>query len=186
MTIRYPGLHSLLIVLLTAVVLTSGCSAPKKYIYTEIRIEAPPEAVWQVLANNQRYPEWNPYHVRVDGELKEGNELEVEIHKPNGQQLVIHPHVMRIELHKRLDWGGGIGGIFTGKHSFRLYDISVENSECVHTQLIQDETFAGIVLPFLELDAIQEGYKAMNQALKKRVETLAGCPQRLSEALING
>tara|TARA_Y100001949_G_C15976368_1_gene326250 strand:+ start:218 stop:733 length:516 start_codon:yes stop_codon:yes gene_type:complete len=153
----------------------SGCSMPRKYIHTDIVVEAPPQAVWAVLADNERYPEWNPYHVRVDGTLEQGNQLEVELHKPNGEQLVIHPHVMRIDKYRQLDWGGGISGIFTGEHSFRLYEVDTDEAGCTHTRLVQDETFAGLVLPFLSLDAIEEGYQNMNLALKQRVEKHTSC-----------
>jgi len=35
---------------------------------------------------------------------------------------------------------------------------------------VQKEDFVGLAIPFAEFDAIQEGYKQMNRALKIRAE----------------
>ncbi|MDH3326951.1 MAG: SRPBCC domain-containing protein [Gammaproteobacteria bacterium] len=138
----------------------------EKYIYTEITINTPVEAVWAVLVNNQDYPNWNPYHVRVEGQLKKGEKLFVKIHKPNGAKVEIEPHVMRIYPFKELTWGGGIKGIFFGEHVFLLEAIDANT-----TRLIQKEEFSGIAIPFAALEAIEEGYTQMNEALKQKLET---------------
>ena len=148
-----------------AVWAVSGCKG--KHIHTEISINAEPEVVYGVLADNARYPEWNPYHVRVEGALEIGNELQVEIHKPNGDTVNIHPKVMRIFPGRELTWGGGIKGIFFGEHVFLL-----EQTDTGGTHLIHKEDFNGIFVPFASLDAVEEGYNAMNHALKKRVEAM--------------
>ncbi|MCP4398752.1 MAG: SRPBCC domain-containing protein [bacterium] len=148
------------VVLLAA--LTSACG---KHIYTEMPIEASPKEVWAILADNENYPNWNPYHVKVEGELAPGEKLLVEIHKPNGKELTIHPKVMRVEPETELTWGGGIKGLFFGEHVFLL-----EERRNGTTLLVQQETFEGIFVPFAGLDAIEEGYKEMNQALKERAE----------------
>lgn len=152
---------------LVFVAMVSGCSVlPDKNIHTEIVIDARPEIVWAVLVDNANYPEWNPYHVRVEGRLVEGEALLVELHKPNGKQLEIEPRVLRVDPYRELTWGGGIRGIFFGEHRFLLEPAASEKTRLVHS-----ETFAGIAVPFAELDAIEEGYRKMNRALKKRVET---------------
>jgi len=154
-----------LISILLFITSNASFAFPAKHIYTEIIIDAPVEAVWVVLADNNAYPQWNPYHVKVDGELKLGNALDVEIHKPNGDTVEIEPHVMRIIPYRELTWGGGIKGIFYGEHVFLLE--AIENNK---TRLIQKEDFSGLVIPFASLEAIEEGYTEMNEALKIRVE----------------
>jgi len=138
---------------------------PEKKIYTEIDIAAPVEKVWDVLVDNESYPSWNPYHVKVEGTLGLGTKLNVEIHKPNGQKVEIEPYVMELEKNKKLTWGGGISGVFKGVHVFEL--ISVNENK---TTLIHRERFSGIVIPFASLDTIEEGYLLMNEALKMKVE----------------
>ena len=155
------GLTSLLTSLLTA-----GCaSLPSQHVYTEIEIEAPVQRVWRILADNESYPEWNPYHVSVRGELVVGRKIEVLLHKPNGEQVEIEPRVMRVTPMRELTWGGGVRGIFHGEHVFMLEEIDAEI-----TRLVHKEDFVGIAVPFASLDAIEDGYRQMNQALKIRAE----------------
>jgi uncharacterized protein YndB with AHSA1/START domain len=54
-------------------------------ISREIEIDAPPDAVWAVLADTGAYPEWNPFVRRLSGELREGERLEAEIAPPGGR-----------------------------------------------------------------------------------------------------
>lgn len=72
---------------------------------------------------------------------------------------------MRIDPPRELAWGGGIRGIFFGEHVFRL-----ESGGEGVTRLIHEETFSGFAVPFVSLDAIEDGYRGMNVALKARVE----------------
>jgi hypothetical protein len=136
-----------------------------KYTYTEIEIAAPPEAVWAVLANNTRYPEWNPYHVKVTGDFVPGGKLVVDVHKPNGEDVTVKPRLLRFEPNRELTWGGGIRGLFYGEHVFLL-----EPAGPNRTRLIHKEAFKGLLVRFVPLEAIDEGYKRMNQALKAYVE----------------
>ena len=76
---------------------SNGCPViPGKNIYSEIERSAKPETAWSVLVDNNKYPERNPYHVKVEGTLAAGNKLFVEIHKPNGDKVEIEPHAMRM------------------------------------------------------------------------------------------
>ncbi len=147
--------------LLALPALLPGCL----HIHTELDIDAPPDEVWAVLADTPAYPEWNPYHVRVEGPLERGKKLEVEVHKPNGHELTIHPRVKVIEPGAELTWGGGVPGIFVGRHVFRL-----EALPDGRTRLVHEERFRGIAVPFAELDSIEEGYEQVNRALAQRVQ----------------
>lgn len=154
------------VVVFTIPLILTACGLmPEKRIYTEINIQASPEKVWQVLVDNESYPSWNPYHVKVVGKLQEGAPLIVSIHKPNGARLEIEPKVMRLDRNKELTWGGGVPGIFTGEHQFIL-----SRNADASTHLIHKELFQGWVVPFASLEAIEEGYRRMNEALKLKVE----------------
>ncbi len=150
-----------------AALMATGCSfLPEKHIHTEIEIQAPPQTVWEILVNNEAYPSWNPYHVKVEGKMETGSRLFVEIHKPNGEKVEIEPHVMRIIPFKELVWGGGLRGVFFGEHSFLLSPLGDQSTHLVHK-----EHFSGITIPFASLDSIEEGYQLMNEALKARAES---------------
>lgn len=144
----------------------TGCSVlPVRSFHTQIEIDAPPEAVWDVLADTARYAEWNPYHVKVHGPLRVGEDLDVLIVKPNGDQVELAPTVMRIEPPRELTWGGGIHGLFFGEHAFLI-----EPLDTARSLFVQKEEFKGLFVPFASLGSIEEGYNQMNEALKQRVE----------------
>ncbi|WP_323783434.1 SRPBCC domain-containing protein [Thalassovita sp.] len=142
-------------------------------IDTAIDLPAPVDAVWRVLTDIDAYPQWNPYHVHVEGVLQRGRKLTVKIVKPNGNSLTIHPRVLELEENRSLVWGGGPAGLFRGVHWFDLDPI---NPGC--TRLHHTEVFSGLFVSYAELDAIEPGYERMNQALKARlsdVGTATGC-----------
>jgi len=150
-----------------AVALLAGAALPSQAmnVHTEILIEAAPESIWATLTDLERYPIWNPYHVQVYGELTEGNKLDLVIHKPNGKVIEIRPRVMRVEKNKALVWGGGVPLIFIGQHVFEL-----EYVQLGCTRLIHRERFSGLLVGFLDLSGIEEGYINMNENLKEYVE----------------
>jgi len=39
-------------------------------VSTEIDIAAPPSAVWKVLTDYDRYPDWNPFLIKLCGDKK--------------------------------------------------------------------------------------------------------------------
>lgn len=151
---------------LSLILLVSGCSSIA--IRTAVEIEAPPNEVYEVLADLERYPEWNPYHRKIEGDFDEGAAMKIYVTRPDGKEVKVPPHMMRIVKNKEMTWGGGIKGIFYGVHSFTITPQSNGN-----TLLQQDEDFSGFAVRFADLppDVIAAGYHQMNMALKKRVET---------------
>ncbi len=138
-------------------------------IRTVIEIDAPPEKVYSVLADLESYPEWNPYHRKVEGKFKEGEALKIYVKRPDGKDVEVPPHMIKIKENEEITWGGGIKGVFYGVHSFRI-----SSPEPGKTILRHDEDFSGFAIIFADLppDVIAEGYHKMNMALKKRVENI--------------
>ncbi len=146
--------------------LLTGCSDIA--IRTVVQIDAPIEEVYEVLADIDSYPNWNPYHRRIEGKYEEGSELTIHVLRPDGKEVKVPPHMMRIVENEEITWGGGMKGIFYGVHTFKL-----KSSEQGKTVLMHNEDFSGIAIGFADLppDVIAEGYHQMNMALKSRVET---------------
>lgn len=71
--------------LLTVFLVTTGCSSIS--IRTAIEINAPKEDVYDVLADLDSYPEWNPYHKKIEGEFVEGADLTVYVLRPDGKKI---------------------------------------------------------------------------------------------------
>ena len=134
-----------------------------------IDIDAPPEAVWAVLADSASYPEWNPFIVQLNGELRVGARLDVRIKPPGGRAVPLKPTVLAVEPERELRWRGRLllPGLFDGEHRFQ-----VEPLGDTRARFVQSERFTGILVRPLAkaLDRTERGFDEMNAALKARSE----------------
>lgn len=140
-------------------------------LYTEIEIEAPPSTVWKVLMEFEAYSEWNPFIPQLLGKAVDGAKLEVKIHPPGGSATVFRPTVQSVKEEGEFRWLGHllIPGLFDGLHIFELHKNGNET-----TRFVQREEFRGVLVPLFwrMLDTkTRQGFIAMNEALKQRVET---------------
>ena len=138
-------------------------------IHTEIGIDRPAAAVWDILVDIERWPEWNPF-ARASGRLAVGEVLEVEIRPAGKSPMTFRPNVVKLDPGVELRWLGhlGVAGICDGEHGFR-----VEPEGDRRCRFAQFETFKGVLSgPILWLagDATRRGFEAMNLALKARAE----------------
>jgi hypothetical protein len=138
-------------------------------ITTRIEIDAPPSAVWSVLIERARYPEWNPFVRRWGGELRVGNRMSVDLRPPGGRVYTFRPVLVAFEDGREIRWLGklGPGGLFNGEHSLRVEPLAEDR-----TRFVQSERFTGILVPLLRgaIAGASAGFEQMNQALKRRVE----------------
>ena len=137
-------------------------------IESAIDIAAPPAAVWTALTDFAAYPDWNPFIRRLQGEARIGARLEVTVQPPGGRAMTFRPTVRAAEPNRELRWLGRVlmPGLFDGEHGFRLEPVA---SGC---RFHHGETFNGLLVPLFAgtLAATGQGFVAMNEALKRRVE----------------
>jgi hypothetical protein len=138
-------------------------------IHTEIDIERPAGAVWAILADIDRWPEWNPF-AKASGRLAVGERLEVELRPPGQSPMRFRPTIVKLDPGVELRWLGhlGIPGLFDGEHGFRIEPAGPERCRFRHF-----EAFKGVLagpLLWLAGDATRRGFEAMNEALKARAE----------------
>ena len=140
-----------------------------RVIHTEIHIDAPKERVWNVLADFDAHPEWNPFITGIDGEAAAGQMLTVRLRPPGGRAMTFRPKVLAAVPGRELRWVGtlGIPGLFDGEHRFFLEDAGPGR-----TRFVQEEAFRGALVPLLgrALQRTRAGFELMNSALKGRVE----------------
>lgn len=134
-------------------------------IETEIRIDASKELVWQLLLDFKKYPNWNPFIKKIEGDLNIGNTLEVEL---GGMKF--KPNVKSYREFIEFSWFGKIliPGIFDGFHFFEIEEL---NSNSVLFK--QSESFKGILVPLMKKklnNDIKNQFEEMNLALKKLAE----------------
>ena len=136
-------------------------------IKTTIEINASPEKVWQVFADFNSYPSWNPFIKKLNGNVEEGKNI--EIHLPG---MIFKPKVQVFQKNTELKWLGHllVKGLFDGQHRFQL----IETNGL--TTFVHSEKFKGLLVPFFKKKLLSEtrlGFEEMNQALKDRVESTA-------------
>lgn len=141
-------------------------------IQTEIIIDAPPAQVWQVLLDQAAYPEWNPFVTSVEGEFTPGATPTIKLQPPGGKVMTMRPRVLVVEPDRELRWLGSLGirGLFDGEHIFEL-----EPTGDGRTRFVHSERFSGILAPIIFKmigDQTTQGFEALNQALKNRVEAM--------------
>lgn len=141
-------------------------------IETTIELTASPEEVWVELMDFESYSEWNPFIPSIEGRPLEGNRLRVRIDPPEGRGMTFKPRVTALIPGERLEWLGRllVPGLFDGRHEFRLEEVAPGR-----TRFVQRESFSGLLVGvLLDADAIREGFEAMNEALRVRIEGSAG------------
>ncbi len=160
-----------LVSLVLLILATAGVLALTRRSYdiaNDIWIARPPAEVWRVLTETAAFPSWNPAMQRLDGRLAVGQRITVDIGAP-GDTTTFHPILLEVATGRALRWRGGFwpGGIFDGEHGFRLLP------EQTGTRFIQSERFSGLLVGTLTrgmVDDTERSFRAMNTALKDRVE----------------
>ena len=138
-----------------------------KELVTECRINANPTQVWAVLAAGPDWGAWNPFIVKVDGELQVGGRLSNTLVMKGGKAMAFKPKVLKAEPGVELRWLGRvlIPGLFDGEHYFKLY------SEAGGTRLVHGECFSGLLIGMLNMDDTKASFEAFNAGLKKMAES---------------
>jgi hypothetical protein len=142
-------------------------------IETVIDIDAPSARVWAILTDFDRMPSWNPFIRAISGNLAPGARLSVVIAPPGKSGMRFAPTVVSVVPERELRWLGRlyIPGVFDGEHYFLLESVGRDR-----TRLRHGEDFSGLLVGFVSgaLAATEEGFKAMNSALKREAEGASG------------
>ena len=142
----------------------------KQHIRTEIEISASAEDAWAVLSDFAQYADWNPFIYKAAGTLEVGGRLDLTIDAGDGKSMRFRPKLTDVTPPLSFCWVGRVlvPGLFDGEHRFTLETID-EN----RVRLIHEEQFQGLLVnPILKRirENTQQGFQAMNAALKTRLE----------------
>jgi hypothetical protein len=139
-------------------------------LHSEVAIDATPQQVWDVLTDFAAYPEWNPFIPHISGPLEAGSRLDIQMQPPASRGMRLRPTVLAAVPSRELRWVGhlGVPGLFDGEHGFRIEPLGADR-----VRFVQEERFTGLLAPlvlhFIQ-GGTQQGFLAMNQALKLRAE----------------
>ena len=139
-----------------------------------VEIDAPQQVVWDVLVDYARYPEWNPFTVRVETTLEIDGVIDLYLPNPGkpGETFLNREYVRVVEAPRylRYDTAQEIPGMHAvreqwvedlgdGRSSYRTTDLfSGEIAEAVHG---------------MQHEWVKAGFDSVCAALKQRAEALA-------------
>ncbi len=138
-------------------------------IRDSIVINAPVEQVWEVFSDTGSYPEWNPFITSFQGKLGQSEKVLVKMDM-GPFVMPITPVLTVVEPPRELSWvvEQGSSFLYEVRRHFRLDPLGDSR-----THFVQSETstglLSGLIGAFLFVPVVK-GYRALNQALKARVE----------------
>lgn len=143
-------------------------------IRTQALIPAPPEAVWAVLADFERYGAWNPLNLEAHGTAASGAKIAMVFRnlasKTPGATISQTVTLVACEPGRALAWAGSVPLLFKGRHHFTL------SPEGRGTRLLHGEDLRGLIpLTFSKAQIARDfvpAYEAVNVALAARVAAL--------------
>ena len=141
---------------------------PRTY-RAEAVIAAPPEQVWRVLVDFERYPEWNPFTPKLEAELTPGAPVVITVNL-GGKQVVQREEMVEAVAPERLVWKTTYGGplLLRAQRVQRL-----EPLEDGGTRYVSEDIMHGPLVPFVHLvhgRSLAEGFQAMADALAARCD----------------
>jgi hypothetical protein len=138
-----------------------------KEVRTETEINAGPERVWKILADFEKYDQWNPFIKRVTGQAREGAKIAIHIETPGGKSRRYEPTVTRVEQGRELRWLGK-SWLLNGEHIFTIEQLQAGRVRFVHREVF-DGLLTSLFGKSLDTD-VRQGFEEMNRALKERAE----------------
>jgi hypothetical protein len=142
-------------------------------IHTEAYISAPPEAVFAVLTDFARYPEWNALNLVAEGECRLGARVKTRAFSPldPARPVSLSLVITRLEPPHLLCWVGEVPLFFRGEHGFAL------SAKGAGTQLTHTENIGGLMAAFVGsrriLREFTPYYEQFNASLAARVASLS-------------
>ena len=129
-------------------------------------INAPPEKVWAILTDTPRWPEWDPYCEKIEGQVVLGAKLKAFNKLSPGRAFPLK--VTELTPNQKMTWSGGMPfGLFKGERTFTL---TAANSG---TEFTLRETFSGPMLGLIKksIPDMNEAFREFAAGLKKRAES---------------
>ena len=140
-------------------------------IQTQISIRATPDKVWGILTDFSNMASWNPFLRAISGSATPGSRLSITLSPPGQSTVTLSPTVLVAERNRELRWLGTVLSrwIFAGEHYFLL-----DGTSDGATWFTHGERFSGLLAPLIMrgqlLAATEQGFVAMNEALKRQSE----------------
>lgn len=144
----------------------------KVKIENRIGVTATAPAIWEVLSDIAAWPEWNPLYTRAVGVLRIGAQLDLEVAVPGQPKRMIRPVIADWVPNDQIHWNlRMLGGLVKTTRYLEIEQLT--ETGCIFTN---GELFDGLLGPSIAKRMrreLREGFNAMGEALKARVEARA-------------
>lgn len=130
-------------------------------------IRSTPEAIWALLIDGPRWPEWNTTVDRVEGRIAPGETISVYVKINPDRAFPVK--VSEFVPGERMVWTGGMPfGLFKGQ---RTYSLRTEATGQVEFKM--HEEFTGLMAPLItkSIPDLQPAFEEFALCLKKRAES---------------
>jgi hypothetical protein len=147
----------------------------------EAIIAAPIDKVWQVMMDFDRYPEWNPFTVRIEcpGRPRVGASVKLHVRWADGTGVVSPETIARLEPPPPAG-GGPRRGVFGYNFGTLLSTLNLVRSRRLQiveslpegqTRYRTEIELTGLLANLTPIAKVQEGFDRQTAALKARCES---------------
>ncbi len=151
---------ALVVVTVLVVLALTGAKA----VHAERVIPHSAGAIWTALMDTGRYGEWNPIFVSAEGRFEEGGTVRYAMQTSDGGTTPVEPVVRRLVGEREINQFGGMRGVLTFDHTWRLEPVDGG------TRVTQHEEYRGIGVWFWDPAWVQEAYRDALAALEQHLE----------------
>ncbi len=136
-----------------------------------IGVQAPAEIVWEVISDFAAWKDWNPIHPRMEGELRIGTPMVVEVVIGDAPPVTIQPIVQDWVPYEQLHWRTKrLRGLVT---AIRYIEIDKKGDQ--NAIFSNGELFMGPLVRFVSRDErrrLRAAYTRMGEAVRDRAEAI--------------
>lgn len=136
-------------------------------------VKASPQTIWSILADNEKYPQWNPFTPEAKTTFELGTPIEFKVRLYRALPSFLYPQketVVKFDVNQSMCWEW----TFLSKGAFYTYrcislsvneqgDTVVENA--MHYEGLMNE----LVLLFTKT-SVNDGFEDLSNAIKERAE----------------
>jgi hypothetical protein len=129
-------------------------------------INASPEALWSILTDGERYPEWDPGMERLEGKVAAGEKITAHT-KLSPRAFPVTVSVF--EPNRKMVWSSGMPlGLFKGARTTTLTPMDDGK-----TSVTVEEVFSGLLSPLIgrTIPDLQPSFDNFVEGLKQRAES---------------